>query len=49
VTSRRIVSEAEQYKAKDEVFSVRITARNGIDSSAHNLRNSVAGDLKDEI
>jgi L1 cell adhesion molecule like protein len=37
----RMVSEAERYKAEDEAAAERITAKNGLESYAYNLRNSV--------
>jgi len=37
----RMVSEAEKYKAEDEAASARITAKNGLESYAYNLRNSI--------
>nr|AEG19530.1 heat shock protein 70 [Glaciozyma antarctica] len=45
----RMVNEAEQYKAEDEAAAARITAKNGLESYAYNLRNSVEGDLKDKL
>ncbi|KIY69973.1 heat shock cognate 70 [Cylindrobasidium torrendii FP15055 ss-10] len=36
----RMVSEAEKYKAEDEAAAGRITAKNGLESYAYNLRNS---------
>lgn len=45
----RMVNEAEQYKAEDEAAAARITAKNGLESFAYGLRNSVEGDLKDKI
>ncbi|GAA5906713.1 uncharacterized protein JCM6883_004565 [Sporobolomyces salmoneus] len=45
----RMVSEAEKYKAEDEAAAERITAKNGLESYAYNLRNSVDGDLKDKL
>ncbi|GAA5973218.1 hypothetical protein JCM3765_001286, partial [Sporobolomyces pararoseus] len=45
----RMVSEAEKYKAEDEEAAARITAKNGLESYAYNLRNSVDGDLKDKL
>ena len=44
-----MVSEAEKYKAEDEEAAARITAKNGLESYAYNLRNSVDGDLKDKL
>jgi len=37
----RMVSEAEKYKAEDELASARIAAKNGLESYAYNLRNSI--------
>ncbi|KAI0831517.1 heat shock protein HSS1 [Trametes gibbosa] len=46
----RMVSEAERYKAEDEAATARITARNGLESYAYNLRNSLSDDkLKDKF
>ncbi|GAA5950095.1 hypothetical protein JCM21900_004596 [Sporobolomyces salmonicolor] len=45
----RMVQEAEKYKAEDEEAAARITAKNGLESYAYNLRNSVDGDLKDKL
>lgn len=45
----RMVSEAEKYKTEDEAAASRISAKNGLESYAYNLRNSVDGDLKDKI
>ncbi|GEM10289.1 heat shock 70kDa protein 1/8 [Rhodotorula toruloides] len=45
----RMVSEAEKYKAEDEAAAARITAKNGLETYAYSLRNSVDGDLKDKI
>jgi len=45
----RMVSEAEKYKAEDEEAAARITSKNGLESYAYNLRNSVDGDLKDKL
>ena len=36
----RMVSEAEKYKAEDEQAAARISAKNGLESYAYNLRNS---------
>lgn len=40
----RMVSEAEKYKAEDEEAAARITAKNGLESYAYNLRNSLTDD-----
>ncbi|POY70934.1 hypothetical protein BMF94_6112 [Rhodotorula taiwanensis] len=45
----RMVSEAEKYKAEDEAEAERIAAKNGLESYAYSLRNSIEGDLKDKI
>jgi L1 cell adhesion molecule like protein len=45
----RMVSEAEKYKAEDEEAAGRISAKNGLESYAYNLRNSVEGDLADKL
>ncbi|BGO93423.1 hypothetical protein NBRC10512_005319 [Rhodotorula toruloides] len=45
----RMVSEAEKYKAEDEAAAARITAKNGLETYAYSLRNSIDGDLKDKI
>ncbi|KAJ7685113.1 heat shock cognate 70 [Mycena polygramma] len=37
----RMVEEAERYKAEDEAAAARITAKNGLESYAYNLRNSL--------
>jgi L1 cell adhesion molecule like protein len=37
----RMVNEAEKYKAEDEAAAARITAKNGLESYAYNLRNSI--------
>jgi heat shock protein 1/8 len=36
----RMVSDAEKYKKEDEEAAARITAKNGLESYAYNLRNS---------
>jgi len=45
----RMVSDAEKYKAEDEEAAARIGAKNGLESYAYNLRNSVEGDLADKL
>jgi L1 cell adhesion molecule like protein len=40
----RMVSEAEKYKAEDEEAAARITSKNGLESYAYNLRNSLTDD-----
>ncbi|KAL4068054.1 heat shock cognate 70 [Scleroderma citrinum] len=37
----RMVSEAEKYKAEDEAAAARIQAKNGLESYAYNIRNSL--------
>jgi len=37
----RMVRDAEKYKAEDEEAAARITAKNGLESYAYNLRNSL--------
>ncbi|KAF8201445.1 heat shock cognate 70 [Pholiota molesta] len=37
----RMVEEAEKYRAEDEAAAARITAKNGLESYAYNLRNSL--------
>jgi L1 cell adhesion molecule like protein len=37
----RMVSEAEKYKAEDEAAASRIAAKNGLESYAYNLRNTL--------
>ncbi|KAG2172131.1 hypothetical protein INT44_006600, partial [Umbelopsis vinacea] len=37
----RMVSEAEKYKAEDEAAAARIAAKNGLESYAYNLRNTL--------
>lgn len=38
----RMVAEAEKYKAEDEAAAERIQAKNGLESYAYNLKNSLA-------
>jgi L1 cell adhesion molecule like protein len=40
----RMVSEAEKYKAEDEAAAARIQSKNGLESYAYNLRNSIQDD-----
>ncbi|KAI9298496.1 heat shock protein HSS1 [Neoconidiobolus thromboides FSU 785] len=47
----RMVAEAEKYKSEDEAAAARISAKNGLESYAYNLRNTlndekVAGKLE---
>jgi len=37
----RMVEEAEKYKAEDEAAAARISAKNGLESYAYNLRNTL--------
>ena len=37
----RMIGEAEKYKAEDEAVLARISAKNGIESYAYSLRNSI--------
>ncbi len=46
----RMVSDAEKYKKEDEAASERIHAKNGLESYAYNLRNTLSEDaLKDKL
>ncbi|KAI3649344.1 hypothetical protein MP228_005801, partial [Amoeboaphelidium protococcarum] len=46
----RMVSEAEKYKKQDEEATARIHAKNGLESYAYNLRNTLNDDnLKGKI
>ncbi|TDL24720.1 heat shock protein 70 [Rickenella mellea] len=46
----RMVNEAEKYKKEDEEAAARITAKNGLESYAYNLRNSLNDEkLKDKF
>ncbi|KAK9895666.1 heat shock protein 70 [Cystobasidium minutum MCA 4210] len=45
----RMVNDAEKYKSEDEEAAARISAKNGLESYAYNLRNSVEGDLADKL
>ncbi|EJU05462.1 heat shock cognate 70 [Dacryopinax primogenitus] len=40
----RMVADAEKYKAEDEAAALRISAKNGLESYAYNLRNSLTDD-----
>lgn len=42
-------SSAAQYAEEDEAATARISAKNGLETYAYNLRNSVEGDLKDKL
>lgn len=37
----RMVADAEKYKAEDEAAAARISAKNGLESYAYNLRNTL--------
>ncbi|KXN85446.1 Heat shock protein HSS1 [Leucoagaricus sp. SymC.cos] len=37
----RMVNDAEKYKAEDEAAAARIASKNGLESYAYNLRNSI--------
>jgi L1 cell adhesion molecule like protein len=39
--TERMVNDAEKYKAEDEAATARIQARNGLESYAYNLRNTL--------
>merc|ERR1712159_452195 len=46
----RLAAEAEKYKAEDEAVRARLDARNGLESFADNLKQSVNDDgLKDKV
>lgn len=49
MTSILIRHIQEKYKAEDEEAASRISAKNGLESYAYNLRNSVEGDLADKL
>jgi L1 cell adhesion molecule like protein len=40
----RMVNDAEKYKSEDEAAAARIAAKNGLESYAYNLRNSLTDD-----
>lgn len=44
----RMLSEAEKYKADDEAEAGRITAKNGLESYAYSLRNTLSDSKVDE-
>ncbi|KAK7000247.1 hsp71-like protein [Favolaschia claudopus] len=45
-----MVDKAEKYKAEDEAAATRITAKNGLESYAYNLRNSLTDEkLADKL
>ncbi|CAH6721316.1 heat shock protein Ssa2p [[Candida] jaroonii] len=46
----RMVNEAEKFKEEDEKEAARISAKNGLESYAYNLKNTINdGELKDKI
>ncbi|KAG8955961.1 70-kilodalton heat shock protein [Tulasnella sp. 424] len=46
----RMVNEAEKYKAEDDAAAARISAKNGLESYAYNLRNTINdSNLKDKF
>ncbi|KAI9476978.1 Hsp70 chaperone [Coemansia sp. RSA 1085] len=38
----RMVSDAEKYKAEDEAVAARVSARNGLEGYAYNLKNTIS-------
>lgn len=44
----RMLAEAEKYKAEDELESARIGAKNGLESYAYSLRNTLSDSKVDE-
>ena len=44
----RMLAEAEKYKAEDEAESARISAKNGLESYAYSLRNTLSDSKVDE-
>ena len=44
----RMLSEAEKYKAEDEAESARIAAKNGLESYAYSLKNTIQDSKVDE-
>lgn len=44
----RMLSEAEKYKAEDEAEASRISAKNGLESYAYSLRNTISDSKIDE-
>lgn len=44
----RMLSEAEKYKAEDEAEAARISAKNGLESYAYSLRNTISDPKIDE-
>ncbi|CAN3376545.1 hypothetical protein DIURU_002703 [Diutina rugosa] len=46
----RMVAEAEKYKEEDEAEAARVGAKNGLESYAYSLKNTINdGELKDKI
>jgi len=45
----RMVSEAERYKAEDEIARQRIEAKNSLENYAYNMRNTIRDQLADKI
>ncbi|CAO3582408.1 unnamed protein product [Absidia cylindrospora] len=46
----RMVNDAEKYKAEDDAAAARIQARNGVESYAYNLRNTLQEEqVKDKL
>jgi len=46
----RMVNDAEKYKAEDDAAAARISAKNGLESYAYNLRNTINdSNLKDKF
>ena len=45
----RMIGKAEKYKAEDEAVSARISAKNGLESYAYNLRNSIKDEKTDKF
>ncbi|KKA26665.1 hypothetical protein TD95_001622 [Thielaviopsis punctulata] len=44
----RMLSEAEKYKAEDEAEASRVSAKNGLESYAYSLRNTISDPKVDE-
>src|SRR5271154_4512404 len=44
----RMLAEAEKYKAEDELESARISAKNGLESYAYSLKNTMSDSKVDE-
>merc|ERR1712070_1178906 len=46
----RLVAEADKFKAEDEAVKARLDARNGLESFAYNLKQTVEDDkMKDKL